>query len=54
MKFIDDLLKLGLTPANNEGGGNCVFISLAQIVFGDATKFKFMRYMIVHRLRSFP
>jgi hypothetical protein len=44
----------GLTPINNLGGGNCVFISLAHLVFGDASKFKFMRYMIVHRLRRFP
>ena len=44
----------GLTPINNLGGGNCVFMSLAQVVFGDATKFKYMRYMIVHRLRRFP
>ena len=48
------MLNRGLTPVDNLGGGNCVFISLAQIVFGDATRFKFMRYMIVHRLRSFP
>jgi hypothetical protein len=44
----------GLTPISNLGGGNCVFMSLAHVVFGDATKFKFMRYMIVHRLRRFP
>ena len=54
MKFIDRMLNKGLTPASNEGGGNCVFMSLAQIVFGDVTRFEFMRYMIVHRLRSFP
>jgi len=44
----------GLTPLNNFGGGNCVFMSLSHVVFGDATKFDFMRYMIVHRLRRFP
>jgi hypothetical protein len=44
----------GLTPISNLGGGNCVFMSLAHVVFGDAAKFKFMRYMIVHRLRRFP
>ena len=54
MKFLSGTLSRGLNPADNDGGGNCVFMSLAQIVFGDDTKFKFMRYMIVHRLRSFP
>jgi hypothetical protein len=44
----------GVTPINNLGGGNCVFMSLAHVVFGDAGKFEFMRYMIVHRLRRFP
>jgi len=44
----------GLTPISNLGGGNCVFMSLAQVVFGDASKFEFMRNMIVHRLRRFP
>ena len=44
----------GLTPIDNLGGGNCVFMSLAHVVFGDAARFKFMRYMIVHRLRRFP
>ena len=44
----------GLIPINNLGGGNCVFMSLAHVVFGDAARFKFMRYMIVHRLRRFP
>ena len=44
----------GLTPINNPGGGNCVFMSLALQVFGDAATFKFMRYMIAHRLKSFP
>ena len=38
---------------NNLGGGNCVFMSLAHVVFGDAVRFKFMRDMIVHRLRRF-
>jgi len=44
----------GLTPINNLGGGNCVFMSLAHVVFGDASKFELMRYFIVHRLRRFP
>ena len=44
----------GFTPVDNLGGGNCVFISLAELVFGDANRFELMRYMIVHRLRSFP
>ena len=44
----------GLIPVNNDGDGNCVFISLAQIVFGDPSKFQFMRYIIVQRLRNFP
>ena len=48
------MLSRELIPIDNDGDGNCVFISLAQIVFGDPTKFEFMRYMIVHRLRSFP
>jgi len=52
--FIDGMRNRGLTPISNSGGGNCVFMSLAHVVFGDATKFKFMRYMIVHRLRRFP
>jgi len=48
------MLGRGLTPVYNRGDGNCVFISLAQIVFGDSAKFEFMRYMIVHRLNKFP
>jgi hypothetical protein len=52
--FINGLRSRGLTPVNNLGGGNCVFMSLAHVVFGDATQFRFMRYMIVHRLRRFP
>ena len=44
----------GLTPVENIGDGNCVFISLAQIILGDPAKFEFMRYLIVHRLRNFP
>ena len=54
LKFLNGIQNRGLTPSYNVGGGNCVFISLAQIVFGDASKFKFMRYMIIHRLQSFP
>jgi len=52
--FIDGMRNRGLTPISNLGGGNCVFMSLAHVVFGDAARFKFMRYMIVHRLRRFP
>ena len=48
------MLSRELIPIENDGSGNCVFISLAQIVFGDPSKFEFVRYMIVHRLRSFP
>jgi hypothetical protein len=53
-RFITGMQNQGLTPVENLGGGNCVFMSLAEIVFGDASHFDFMRYMIVHRLRSFP
>jgi hypothetical protein len=53
-RFINGMRDRGLTPINNLGGGNCVFMSLARVVFGDATKFKFLRNMIVHRLRRFP
>ena len=49
-----DIVSRGFTPVDNEGGGNCVFMSLAELVFGDADRFEFIRYMIVHRLRSFP
>ena len=52
--FKNGMRNRGLAPISNLGGGNCVFMSLAHVVFGDATKFKFMRYMIVHRLRRFP
>ena len=52
--FIHGMHSRGLTPINNSGGGNCVLMSLAQVVFGDASRFDFMRYMIVHRLRRFP
>ena len=53
MAFICGMLNRGLTPLHNVGDGNCVFISLAQIVVGDAAKFQFMRQMIVRRLRNF-
>jgi len=53
-RFIDGMRNRGLTPISNSGGGNCVFMSLAHLVFGDAAKFEFMRCMIVHRLRRFP
>jgi len=42
-KFISGMLSRGLIPIENRGGGNCVFISLAQIVMGDSAKFDFMR-----------
>jgi hypothetical protein len=53
-EFISGMRNRGFVPVDNVGGGNCVFISLAELVFGDASRFEFMRYMIVHRLRSFP
>ena len=34
--FENGVLNEGLTPVDNDGGGNCVFISLALIVFGDS------------------
>jgi hypothetical protein len=52
--FTNGMLGRGLTPISNLGGGNCVFMSLAHVVFGDAARFEFMRNMIVHRLRRFP
>ena len=52
--FTNGMRNRGLTAISNLGGGNCVFMSLAQVVFGDAARFDFMRYMIVHRLRRFP
>jgi len=53
MRFIEGMQNQGLTPVENSGGGNCVFMALAEIVFGDASQFDFMRHMIVHRLRRF-
>ena len=53
ISFICGMLHRGYTPINNIGDGNCVFISLAQIVVGDTAKFQFMRQMIVRRLRNF-
>jgi len=53
ISFIGGMLRRGHTPINNIGDGNCVFISLAQIVVGDTAKFQFMRQMIVRRLRNF-
>jgi len=47
------MLRRGYTPIHNVGDGNCVFISLAQIVVGDTAKFQFMRQIIVQRLRNF-
>ena len=52
--FIKGMRNRGLYPIKNLGGGNCVFMSLAKVVFGDAARFEFMRDMIVHRLRRFP
>ena len=54
MIFIRGMLSRGLTPVANLGDGNCVFISLAQIVLGDSAKFEFMRYIVAHRLNKFP
>ena len=54
MEFANGILDEGFTPINNDGGGNCMFISLALIVFGDAAKSEFMRYMIVDRMKNFP
>ena len=34
--FDNGVLNEGLTPVDNDGGGNCVFMSLALIVFGDS------------------
>jgi len=48
------MLDRGIIPIDNAGGGDCTFMSLAELVFGDATKFELMRYMIVHRLQTFP
>ena len=53
-RFVNGIRNRGFTPVDNLGGWNCVFISLAELVFGDAKRFELMRYMIVHRLRSFP
>jgi len=53
-RFLNGIQNRGLTPVDNIGGGNCVFISLAELVFGDANRFELIRYMIVHRLRHFP
>ena len=44
----------GLIPVDNVGDGNCVFMSLAQIVLGDSAKFEFIRYMVVQWLKTFP
>jgi len=35
--FINGMQNRGLTPINNLGVGNCVFMSLAHVVFGDAS-----------------
>ena len=52
--FLNGMLNRGLIPVENAGGGNCVFMSLAELVFGDPNRFEFMRSMIVHRLQRFP
>ena len=41
--FISGMEIRGLIPIENCGDGNCVFISLAEIVMGDSAKFDFMR-----------
>jgi hypothetical protein len=41
--FLSGMLSRGLIPIENCGDGNCVFISLAQIVTGDSTKYDFIR-----------
>jgi hypothetical protein len=41
--FISGMESRGLIPIENCGDGNCVFISLAEIVMGDSTKFDFIR-----------
>jgi len=41
--FISGMESRGLIPIENCGDGNCVFISLANIVLGDSAKFDFMR-----------
>jgi len=52
--FLNGMRNRGFIPVDNIGGGNCVFMSLAELVFGDPNRFEFMRYMIVHRLQRFP
>jgi len=41
--FLSGMLSRGLTPIENLGDGNCLFISLAHIVMGDPGKFDFIR-----------
>ena len=41
--FISGMESRGLIPIENCGGGNCVFVSLAEIVMGASAKFDFMR-----------
>jgi hypothetical protein len=41
--FISGMESRGFIPIENCGDGNCVFISLAEIVMGDSAKFDFMR-----------
>ena len=53
-RFLNGIFTRNLIPVDNSGGGNCVFIALAVLVFGDGKRFELMRYMIVHRLQSFP
>jgi hypothetical protein len=53
-KFLKTIQNRSLTPVDNKGRGNCVFISLSELVFGEGSKFELIRYMIVHRMRSFP
>ena len=44
----------GLTFEDNEGQGNCVFISLALAVWGTQNYHKLMRFWIVEWVRAFP
>jgi len=53
-RFVNGIRNRGFTPVKNAGDKNSVFMSLAELVFGDANRFEFVRYMIVHRLRRFP
>ena len=53
-RFERGIISRELTIFENEGGGNCVFMSLAQILLGDANHFHIIRSMILKRMRRFP